>query len=1016
MNYLGSDFNSSGSVMAKAELTVARTKRGECVTCGRRCFRKKFFKMIPLDESGKVLNGRCLNCKPLQLKDVSIVSSRRNTYSQTSGRSPSSRGNRSIISSNSSVSVAESHRMITDKKKKSFSEMHYQPRSQLLKSHSTKGVNDERRPSTKGQLKYPLDRAMSTPPSTSRTRSAVGRITVHNQLSTRPSLASYSARAARNNTGSTSTLSIGSISSLKITSNRTSKDFNSFSSDRSLAIAENFGSTTKNPEISWIPPPHHQEFRNIYDEKCDDGDTKFKSEDSLNSSLIESVQNPDVEPIQAFLKICDQVQDIEQHLSIAESNVSFTKTVSVAEEDDHMQSIHSRKRGTLNRGGSIIQPRSANEHGRPSIGTLVLAGSTRTMSSMSTIGEDDHLLTQNTFEKKNFQLPRDRQNLHRMGSFVRYCEGSSQTLGSLSTIDVINEEGTKGMSFPEDMTSEFFPVVDRPKPLLVPPVPPQEQMSRASNVCCDERKEPPSYYQEETSSSNLRTVTIDNFPTEQDEESRSNYVDEVSSNYVCAMQQGGELHITRNTLKELLISLEKVSASSELTEKKLTALSEFTSFGDTEDILTGIKTVVTCMQSHAAVFNVQLWGCRAIWNMISSSDEDRNVVIRGDISGTITKAMKQLLEIGEDFQEEAIRVLSHFADNRSNVDFLVTKGDDAVDAIVMAMEYYPKHIGIQMRGCQAFSVLASHNNSTLRLRMIDKGAGEAILFNALAIHPEDFSVQESALFAVRNLIIDSEEIQNRLLDLGVVDPILSAMKKHGTIAGLQAAGAGVISILAGNNAETKKVIKENGGIKLVLRALFDHSCHSKDEQETYIRTLLTLSLDSYDDNNSESRNSNRNAKAAEAVSAVIDAINKPCEKANHPKLALAIDAIILVMEAHEDISAVQEVGCTMLGCLANMIGEGIETKTDQTKIDIVDGGALDAINMAMVIHRHEVGVQEQACSLLLVLGIEENYAAINAAIGIQLLEDAAKNFPSRCRAIANKLIQLLIEDEGQNDD
>jgi len=65
MEQLGIDFNATGSVMSKAQLEEQRRKRGECLTCGRKCFQKKLFKMIPITDHGRVLDGRCLNCDPL---------------------------------------------------------------------------------------------------------------------------------------------------------------------------------------------------------------------------------------------------------------------------------------------------------------------------------------------------------------------------------------------------------------------------------------------------------------------------------------------------------------------------------------------------------------------------------------------------------------------------------------------------------------------------------------------------------------------------------------------------------------------------------------------------------------------------------------------------------------------------------------------------------------------------------------------------------------------------------------
>jgi hypothetical protein len=1197
MNYLGSDFNSSGSVMAKAELTVARTKRGECVTCGRKCYRKKLFKMVPLDEPGKVLNGRCLNCKPLQSNDISVSSSLKSHScshsrshsggnSQSHDRNPVGRGNRNISISNSksnsksnsnSNSISNNggrNRRMAMRKKKSSSHLHqqqyrnhhqhHQSSPHLWKSNSSKGVAlaiDVTEVSTKGEPKSPPGRTNSTPISTSRyysspptvhnrhnsTHSSISRTTADTALTTRPSIASSSTSTARKNTGSISTLSIGSVSSDTATaaaysnvnrkgnSNFNRKGDSSSTSGRSLAITESFGSSacettaTKSPEISWTPPPHHSEFgcsdddmnnhnsnsinvntntnirsssrcnsiksvnsttskhypptrdeleqaaftlmaarqhgltraggalyqdmfdklassdhnldsgdcsnhggrmdsprkkhrshvidenETVDDNDDDDDDVNSKriTDASLNSSLIDSFQSPDAEPKYSFPN--SQNQDIEQNSTIAESNISVPNTVSIAEEDDQIVSMHSHqhsqnhiKKGILNRGGAF-QPRHAHGHGRPGVGTHVyeFAGSTRTMSSMSSIGEEDHLLMQNSLEQKNSQIPHRRQNLSRMGSFSRYRQVSCRTLGSLSTIEVINEEDTRIQSSLEDSSAGSISVdrlsVSTPTTSLRL----GEEVAH-TGIHVDEQKEAHNDSQDQrrpldspTKTSGLVNVNqYASAPTNQDEEVHGVYND------------------TCNLFQDQLIFLRESSESPDKTRKALEILSECETPDNCKKEINpcGMDIVVTCMHSHSVVYDVQLWGCRAIWNMSSSRPKVQNAFVQAGASDVIAQAMKRFLKSGEDLQEEAITVLSSLAINPPNMDYLLGKGDDAVEAIITAMGQYPETAGVQTKGCEALAILASHNDSTLRLRIMDKGAGEAILFNAVAMHSEDFVVQKAALSAVRNLCTDCEENQNRLLELGVVDPILSTIKKHRSVAGLQEAGAGAISLLAGNNVETKRVIEENGGIKLTLRAILDHS-NILEEKECYIRTLMTLALDSYNGNHSESRNSEDNNKAAVGViHAVIDAIGTSQEGTNPPKLALAIDAVIIAMETHEDDSAVQEVGFAILGGLADLVDEGIAINTDQTKMDIVDEGALDVINMAMVLHKHEANVQERACAVLLSLAIEENYAAIIAAIGIQLIQDAAKDFPDRCCELANRLIQRLGEDENNNEE
>jgi hypothetical protein len=106
MDSLGSDFNVTGSVMTKEQLEEIRKRRGECVTCGQKCFKKKLFKMVPIDEDGKVLNGRCLQCKPLLPGDIveSTTSSTTvaiNTYHSASSLTTARSTSATSVASNS---------------------------------------------------------------------------------------------------------------------------------------------------------------------------------------------------------------------------------------------------------------------------------------------------------------------------------------------------------------------------------------------------------------------------------------------------------------------------------------------------------------------------------------------------------------------------------------------------------------------------------------------------------------------------------------------------------------------------------------------------------------------------------------------------------------------------------------------------------------------------------------------------------------------------------------------------
>lgn len=1142
MNYLGSDFNSTGSVMPKADLATARLKRGECLTCGRKCFRKKLFKMIPLNEKGKVLNGRCLNCKPLQPKDAPMPSHSEHKSSDT-------KHDRSINIAKSGSSFELRNRRSMTRDKKSFTHQqnfqwspryqHHNSNPHLLKSNSAKGVAfDEMEASFKGEGKAPPTRTRSTPLSANShynglsgsrifrnrlhsTHSNISRSTVDTALSTRPSFASSSTPPSRKNKGNSSAVSNESISSGKA-ADSISKDSKRSTSGHSFANTDSIGgstgeqATTRRPEISWTPPPHHSEFGNstddvsntrrtrssskhdsqksvkstsskhhrpsreeleqaaftlmsarqhglkgavgnLYEDMFDklassddnvdivqdssngkgmaphsknhnsnaidsiasNGGTiqdddhidgvnieyirkpKGKRDTNSNNPIIESVRNPEAIRKHSLPGSLDQY--LEQDSIIAESNVSNPKAAFITEEDELLKSTHSHQptqdrseQGILNRGGAF-QSRHFHGHGRPGVGTHVFAGSSRTLSSMSSIGEEDHLLVQESQDL----LPNRRQAFTRMGSFSRYRQGSCRTLGSLSTIEIIKEEESGLQSSLEDLSVESFSIDRQPVSMAVPVtiVRPKEEISHQDvhqDLHQDERKEDPIENQEASWLLDPRTRTDENIDKTNFKSTNQENEDNIDAKVTC------------KRFREELIVLRDSYESPDQTKKALKALAEckFTCDDEQEIDLCDLEIVVNSIQTYALDYDVQVVGCRAILNMSSSSAQIRDAFVHAGAPDLVTQAMKQYLTSGKDLQEVGIAVITILATNPSNVNYLIDKGEDAVDAIITAMGQYPGDERLQTNGCEALATLTSHNDSKLQLRIMDKGAGEAILFNAVAMHSQNAVVQKFVLLAIYNLSSGCEENQTKFLEMGVVDPILSAMKKHRNTSDLQAAGARTISILAGNNVETKRVIEENGGIELILRAILDHSDLSKGTED-YICALMALSLDTFNANHFESRSSENSIKVAEVVKSIVEAIGISKDKADTPRLSLAINATITALEANEDASAVQEVGFAVLKGLAGLAEEGIAKNTDQTKMYIVDEGALDSINMAMVLFSHEMRVQERACAVLLSLAIEENYASISAAIGTQLLEDAAKNFPDRCYDLANTLIQRL---------
>lgn len=64
MATMGGDLVSAIGTDAKT-LREQRKMKGECITCGQKCYEKKLFKTTPLTIPHKVFEGRCLKCNPM---------------------------------------------------------------------------------------------------------------------------------------------------------------------------------------------------------------------------------------------------------------------------------------------------------------------------------------------------------------------------------------------------------------------------------------------------------------------------------------------------------------------------------------------------------------------------------------------------------------------------------------------------------------------------------------------------------------------------------------------------------------------------------------------------------------------------------------------------------------------------------------------------------------------------------------------------------------------------------------
>ena len=328
--------------------------------------------------------------------------------------------------------------------------------------------------------------------------------------------------------------------------------------------------------------------------------------------------------------------------------------------------------------------------------------------------------------------------------------------------------------------------------------------------------------------------------------------------------------------------------------------------------------------------------------------------------------------------------------------------------------------------------------------------GEAILFFSMILHEEKARVQEAALNAIQCLCQDCQENQTDFLKLDVIEPIIRAMENHRNEARLQEAGSSLVAILAGSNSNNnnnngngnpghcnssaKSAFGLNGGVTAILRAIVVH-LDDAGVVETGCRALYELTLEDTHNvvvflNTPGSTNAILTAMRSHAQNLAVQEMGcailanltteRNCvdlmitngqatstststsastvEGSPDKILGLAIETILEAIQGHAYSPTVQDLGCAALTNL---------TDSDETKMFVVDTGALDAIVLAMVLHKDNVRVQERICHLLLLLTVKENHRHILAANPIELVKAAAEKFPDQCMHPANRFIQEL---------
>ena len=338
---------------------------------------------------------------------------------------------------------------------------------------------------------------------------------------------------------------------------------------------------------------------------------------------------------------------------------------------------------------------------------------------------------------------------------------------------------------------------------------------------------------------------------------------------------------------------------------------------------------------------------------------------------------------------------------------------DVVRAIVLAMYQHVDRVELHQVACQALWYMASRPERSLKAAV---GKGVQGIVYSMKRHSHDLTIQHCGCGALWNLAY-SKQVDRRktITAFGGIQVVLEAIENHRPHANLQQQAFGLLRNMV-VVTENQPIVVKGGGVQSTFGTIQQHPMESKIQTHC-LGTLKNLAMD------------NPQHKT------LIEAANEH-----------SIDSIVLTLQVHEWVAAVQEQGLGLLlqlwskcpqrivsaeGILRvkaamaihldradiQALGCALLWKMVESKINRTWRGVSQAIGLvvrAMQNHVHKVDVQHNACGVLSALAhTEANQREIAVEGGIEAVVDAMTNHPQEgevqcygCAALWNLAVNV----------
>lgn len=890
MEHYGSDFNATGSVMSRAELEDQRRKRGECVRCGQKCFQKKLFKMIPITEHGKVENGRCLNCNPLDAASGAIPAVSRPATEADLQRF--SRTQNVLRQSNSVSGRGSLNGGMANRRSASQPVIDDSPNVRRSQGGS-------RRTSSSSYRNSQSSRSLSVRNSV-RSESTSASVTNDGQYS----------RTDRSIDGDSSVVS--SCSSVRgaigpHTTGRSSESIQSGPMNDMLQPVDNRGVDTGIMPPAGASRPNYSRpnsSRSIsassYYSRDSDEQRRFTDDEQDVDEFTDEYGRPYHEMNgeynhDAFHQ--EQVKDYDddEYVGVGKDPVRdfgdrpnfdyYLRTNKDAQLDDSRHDANVDNFDDVGRAAGS----NSNHHTRNNIG-----------SNYESAGGSSHnsYHSRPPYQRNESVPPSGTTGVYRSHSpdFNASVDFHLQQPRSHSLDHSV-------ASFADDLHRQMRDSTSEPDLAILSD---RNQSGHRANEHTNRNwgRQIEDGHQQNNSYEDNSSLSGPEFPVLQ-------RLREASNDYVAILNI---MHEYRDMPQVQSLGM-LILSNLQLTDEDCNGMAR----------LGAAQIIVDGMIAFRDLIDLQISGCRAIWNASFTTLNQLAFVYCGALD-ILSRSMSNFLR-DADFQEQALSVLANLGAAEQNLDIIFEKG--IVSSIVASMNAHINRATVQIRGCLAIANLASHH-SPLKQKILESGAGHAIVIS-MVMHPIDPELQEKALRALRNLSANCDENRIEITNIGGIDAIISAMQVHRDASGVQEAGAWTLSNLAGN-ADSRVLIGDCGGVDVTIRAMWVHS-DKVSVQEWCCRALFTLSLEQHNramildvGGISAIVNAMQAHNDSPAIQEMGCAVLFNLASDQQSKMRIvdeeALDAVVLAMVLHSEDDKVQERACQLL--LQLCIGENFK--------------------------------------------------------------------------------------------